>query len=334
MPTLGLAVDQGEAKEEFKRRLPRLPGAYGKLRLKAIRVIRHKPGKRCVVEYDLRVQHPDMPLETVTVIGKVRARRFGNEGYRLLDQIWNAGFDSASPDGISVPEPVGVIPRFQMWFQRKVPGETATRLLGAPGGVELAGRIAAAIHKLHQANIPAERRHGMADELRILHACLAKVVALKPEWSERLHRLAAACDRLGASVPEPRACGIHRDFYPAQVIAGAGEPAPRDTRHPTRIYLIDFDLYCVGDPGLDVGNFIGHTTEQSLRELGDPRGLAAAEQALAERFIELSGESCRPAIEAYTALTLVRHIYLSTQFPKRQEFTPALLELCEQRLSK
>ena len=122
-------------------------------------------------------------------------------------------------------------------------------------------------------------------------------------------------------MPEPRACGIHRDFYPAQVLVD-----------DARLYLIDFDLYCAGDPGLDIGNFIGHMAEQSLRELGDPFAWTKQEQALQERFIELSGEFCRPAIQAYTTLTLVRHIYLSTQFPKRQEFTPALLQLCEQRL--
>jgi len=321
LPSLTLALNPVAAKEEFKRRLPLLSGVNGKLRLKAIRVIRHKPGRRCVVEYDVRVQRPDLPPETVTLIGKTRVRRFGNEGYRLQERIWNAGFDSASADGISVPEPIGVIPRFRMWFQRKVPGETATRLLGGPGGVELAQHIAAAIHKLHQANVPTERRHGMADELRILHECLAKVLEQRPDWSKRLERLLASCDRLGESVPEPRACGIHRDFYPAQVVV-----------QQERICLIDFDLYCLGDPALDIGNFIGHMTEQSLRELGDARAWAKQEGALEDRFVELAGERCRAAITAYTTLTIARHIYLSTQFPSRQAFTPALLELCEKRL--
>jgi glycosyltransferase involved in cell wall biosynthesis len=322
LPTLAVALNPTEAKEEFKRRLPRLSGANGKLRLKAIRVIRHKPGRRCVVEYELRVQRPNLPAESVTLIGKARVRRFGNEGYRLQERIWNAGFDSASSDGISVPEPIGVIPRFRMWFQRKVPGESAMRLLGGPGGIELAQRIAAAIHKLHQANVPTERRHEMADELRILHECLGKVREQKPEWSERLDRVLAGCDRLAARVPEPRRCGIHRDFYPAQVVVQG-----------PRIYLLDFDLYCLGDPALDVGNFIGHMTEQSLRETGDARAWAKPERALEDRFVELGGEKCRAAIAAYTTLTLVRHIYLSSQFPSRQAFTPALLELCEERLA-
>lgn len=45
-----------------------------------------------------------------------------------------------------------------------------------------------------------------------------------------------------------------------------------------------------------------------------------------------AGEPVRPAVRAYTLLTLARHVYLSTLFPERQPFTARLLELCEERL--
>src|SRR5207249_11416229 len=99
-----------------------------------------------------------------------------------------------------------------------------------------------------------------------------------------------------------------------------------------RLYLLDFDLYCEGDPGLDVGNFLGHVTEQALRTRGDPAALAGVERALEERFVELSGEATRPAVRAYATLTLARHVYLSTRFPDRRPYTERLLELCEERL--
>ena len=131
----------------------------------------------------------------------------------------------------------------------------------------MARRIAEAIHKLHQANLPTERVHTMADELRILRECFDKVVAQRPEWTGRLARLMVACGKLGARVPLPKACGIHRDFYSSQVIVERGLQ-PASTRAggngsgvnaalPGRLWLIDFDLYCQGDPALDVGNFIG-----------------------------------------------------------------------------
>ena len=113
-------------------------------------------------------------------------------------------------------------------------------------------------------------------------------------------------------------------------------PSSLETPHPSslayRLFLIDFDLHCEGDPGLDIGNFLGHITEQSLRALGDPQALADREQALEERFVALSGEATRAAVQAYATLTLVRHIHLSTLFPERRPFTSRLLELCEERL--
>ena len=161
----------------------------------------------------------------------------------------------------------------------------------------------------------------MTDELRILHECLPRVGDAHPRLQRRLARLLTACDRRGASVAEPRSCGIHRDFYPAQVLLDGA-----------RLWLIDFDLYCKGDPALDVGNFIGHVTEESLRTLGDAEALQDREIAMEKRFVELTCESARPAVQTYTALTLARHVYLSTQFPERAPFTERLLELCEERL--
>jgi aminoglycoside phosphotransferase (APT) family kinase protein len=162
----------------------------------------------------------------------------------------------------------------------------------------------------------------MADELRILHECFGKVAALKPEWAGRLAELLAACEKLGASVPPPKPCGIHRDFYPAQVLVDGAQ-----------LWLIDFDLYCLGDPGLDVGNFIGHVTEQALRERGDANALVNVERALEDRFVELSGELVRASVRAYAMLTLARHVFLSTRFPERAPLTERLLELCEERLA-
>jgi glycosyltransferase involved in cell wall biosynthesis len=332
LPSLRLALEPVEAKRQLKRRLQSLAGPGSSFRLKAIRVVRHKPGRRCVIEYEARLERPGMAGETVTMIGKTRVRRFGKEGYRLQELLWRAGFDSRSADGISVPEPVGVIPRFQMWLQQKVAGPTATTVLPGPEGVELARRIADAVHKLHQANVPTARRHTMADELRILHECLAKVAARKPDWSARLSRVAQACDTLGGTLPEPCVCGIHRDFYPAQVVVASESCAHSAGPSGARLYLIDFDLYCLGDPALDVGNFLGHMTEQALRELGNARGMADREQALEERFLALAGETSRQAVRAYATLTLIRHIYLSDQSPERMPFSAALLALCEERL--
>ncbi len=320
LPQARLALDPTEVEPQLER-LSRLAGKGGRVRLLAIRVIRYKPGRRCMLEYDVAVPTATGARE-LTLIGKMRARHHARVPCRLLDTLWNTGFDANSNDGISVPEPAGVISRFNLWLQHKVPGRPLGDLLSGSEGTALARRVVDAVHKLHIAGVPTERRHTLADELRILHERLPRVAQEHPGWSQRLEHLLAACDRLGADLPPPVEHGIHRDFYADQVIVD-GE----------RLYLLDFDLYCAGDPALDIGNFAGHIIEQRLRLSGDSLALAECEQALVERFVELAGPASRHAVAVYTTLTLVRHIYLSTLFPERRVLTGKLLELCEQRLS-
>ena len=291
------------------------------LELRAIRVVRYKPQRRCLVEYDLAVEDLDGRPEQLTAIGKVRSRSYGKSGPRLLAALREAGFDDAAADGISVPEPLGHVASLRMWLQRKVIGVDLGAQLAGPNGVQLARRVADAAAKLHRARVPPERRHLMEDELRILHDCLPRVVQQHPEWEARIQAVLSACVRLGESLAEPALTGIHRDFYPQQIVL-AGD----------RLYLLDFDLYCSGDPALDVGNFIGHLSEHALRVEGNISALAAVEGALEDRFCELSGEQLRASVRAYALLTLVRHIYLSGILPGRAAVTAALFEHCEERL--
>ena len=312
MPFLCDALDP----EAIESQLSRYVLGNTRFALRAVRVARHKAGRRCLIEYELELD--DAP---VTLLGKVRAKGLDSVAYQVTASLRRAGLGPESENGISVPEALGSIPVWNMWLQRKVSGVTATELLVQPGGVELARRIAAAIHELHQVSVPVSRRHTMQDELRILHERLPRVAQENPAWSKRLERVLDACDRLGAATRVTGSCGIHRDFYPDHVIVDGD-----------RLYIIDLDLYCEGDPALDIGNFSAHLIEQGLRASGDPDALAAVRTALEEAFYELAGQGSREAVAAYTALTLVRHIHISTLLPKRRRLSERLLELSEQSL--
>jgi hypothetical protein len=319
LPFLAAALCPAEAERQLTALgWPRAGGA-GRARLTAIRVTRYKPGRRCLIEYDVALG--DGPVPAVTLLGKARAKGADQVTYALMKALCHGGFDGHSPDGVSVPEPVGVVPAFGMWVQRKAPGVPVTRLVGGAGGAALARRVAEAAHKLHRVGPLSPRRHAMADELTTLGDLLATLALERPGWARRLDRLMDGCRRLAAAVPETDHRGIHRDFYPDQVLVDG-----------PRLYLLDFDLYCAGDPALDAGNFLGHLTEQSLRAFARPDALADVERALEDRFVELTGPACRPAVRAYAVLTLVRHVALSTRFPERRPFTERLLEVCEERL--
>lgn len=322
MPFLPAALTPAEIRREFSRCLPRLFATDNPTRLTAASVVRYKPGRRCLIEYDLETSSPGAGIETLTLIGKARARGLDEAAFRRQHLLWDSGFAADAADGVSVPAPIGLIPSFQMWLQRKVPGVVATGLLAEPGGGALAERIAQAVYKLHAANIPARRRHTIADELHILRERLSLVSQAQPRWRPRLDRLLTACERLAARMPQARPRGIHRDFYPDQLLVDVG-----------RLWLLDLDLYCEGDPALDIGNFLGHMTEYALRELNHPDALRAQEMALEARYLALADARVdSAAVRGYKTLTLARHIHISTLFADRRAFTQDLLELCEQRL--
>lgn len=321
MPQLALALDAERARKLLKRGLPRLLPGGQILRLKAIRVVRHKPGKRCVIEFDVFIEPPTGTSETFTILGKIRAHRYGNTGFRLQEAFWESGFDDRSADNISVPEPLGVIPELQMWFQRKIPARTASMVLDRENRPELASRIAEAAVKIHQASVPPSKKHSLDDELGILHDCFLQVAQRRPEWGTRLEELFARCRRTSEALGDRPATGIHRDFYADQILFSGD-----------RLFVIDFDLYCEGDPALDIGNFSGHLIEQGLRIHGRADALQKARLALEERFLELSGRGHSEAVDLYRVLTLARHIFLSTQFPERTHLTEPLLQLCETQL--
>lgn len=297
----------------MERRLGALGG-----RLEEIRVVRHKPGRRCVVEYRLRA--PDG--EACTLLGKLRASHRAETAFGLMRAFRAAGFDDAAADGICVAEPVACFPELGMWLQRKVAGRVASELLAGPEAAALAAWIAEADHKIQRAGVPARRGHGIADELRILDERLALLAAAQPPLAPRLARLLAACRRRAGRLRDPVRCGIHRDYYADQLIVAG-----------SRLYVIDFDLYCSGDPVLDMGNFIGHVLEQALREHGDAAALDAVVQAGRARFLELAGAGSAAALDAYADLTLVRHIWLSSLSGARRHLTGALLALCEERFA-
>lgn len=322
LPTMTAALDPAAAEAALRDPLASLsPG--GRIHVEGARVLAHKPGRRCLIEYALRLQHEDGSCERLVALGKIRAGRSGRSGDRLLRAFWNAGFSAGSADNISVPEPLGAVPALRMWMQRKVEGQLASVLVPLRGAEATMERLARAVVKLHAAGVPATRRHTMADELRILDRCLAQVATQRPTLASCLERLMRRCERAAALLPEPAWCGSHRDFYADQAIVAG-----------SRVFLLDFDLYCEADPGLDVGNFLGHVAEQAIRMAGHPAAFEPVERALEERFVGLAGEHVRASVQVYAALTLARHVYLSARIAGREALVGAMLEAADERLGR
>ena len=208
-----------------------------------------------------------------------------------------------------------------MTLQAKVLGTPATELLVGADGIALSCRIAQALVKLHRSGVVPTRTHTIDDEMSILRQRLADAAAARPELARRIEALRIACEEVASSLPLPaQLIGTHRDFYADQVLVASD-----------RLYLLDFDLFCLGDPALDAGNFIAHLTELALRTLNNAIALAAHERAFEDEFCALHGRDMHNSIRGYATLTLARHVWISHNIAQRRPWTQQILALCERR---
>ncbi|MBV5260097.1 phosphotransferase [Synechococcus moorigangaii CMS01] len=315
MPWLPFALDPSLAQQHFLKIFPTLQ------RVKEARLLRHRVGRRALIAYHLETDGGEQ-----TILGKIRAKGTDRKSYGYQRALWENGFHGDSKDGLSVPEPLAMIEPWRMWLQRWVPGQPATKLLPTQSG--LPEKIAALAHKIHTHSVPTPKLHTIADELQILGDRLRDLAQQQPQWQGKIQNFMAQSERLGQMLEQqPRpSTTIHRDFYADQILV-AGD----------RLWLVDLDLYCQGDPAVDLGNFIAHMTEQSLRTWGDPEAMLNQEQALKAAFLAKQTPinfDLSAAIDIYTSLTLLRHLAISWRIPERRPNIPALIELCGDRLAQ
>jgi tRNA A-37 threonylcarbamoyl transferase component Bud32 len=325
LPFLARALDPGTALAALTEPAGPFAAGRGSAAMLGIRVMRHKPGRRCLIAYTVEHRPRWGRPQTLRLLGKVRAKGLDRHAYEINKRLWHAGFSVRSHDGIAVPRAMGVVPAFHMWLQEAVPGRRAGDVMQSHESRFIGQRVAESLAKLHRCPPVHPRRHTVSDELDILQCRLSALAVRHPELAERLIGVARECDRITADLDEGLVRGIHRDFYQDNVLVD-GE----------RIWLVDLDLYSRGQPAIDAGNFSAHLIELALREGMRQRDIENGIAAFERRYLEL----VKPAVGAgdlnvCTTLALARLVSISSQIPGREQLLHPLLDLCEQRtLSK
>lgn len=309
-PDLSREVISPWARQAFER---------DRLELKTIRVLRHKPGRRCMIAYEF---HEGSLGEPRILLGKVHSKRRHDRSYQLQKALWDDGFDDRSNDGISVAKPVAIVPQWKMWLQQYVSGLSGWEILNQPSSGSALFLMADATRKLHQSDLITQKNHTIDDEIAILEERLNHVVNAKPRLAERVEKVLEGCKALATALDPSTTATIHRDFYPDQVLF-----------HHGRVYLLDLDLLCHGNPSLDVGNYSAHLLEMAIRRPKESKRLTSAASQLVQNYTQNEQSEAQAEIEVFTTLSLARHIHISTQFNDREFATDRIVAACEGRLA-
>lgn len=270
-------------------------------------LLRHKPGKRLLVEYSL--QGVDEQIEQV--IGKVRLnKRFDQKVIQLHDDL-----QVLHSSGVRVPHVVGTLPKINLWLQEKISGHTVT----PDSPLEIHRAVGQALAELHCSKLKIERSHTIQDELAVLRKQFEQWLYPVSEYSCKSESLLHSCLKLVDDLIPGDSTIIHRDFYFDQVLSS------RDG-----IALLDFDLATMGPPELDVGNYLAHLDELAMRNHMEQDCCRAGEAFLAG-YVERRPWLQHSNVEIWRYLSLARLVAISRRIANRADFTSRLLEICRSR---
>ncbi len=277
-------------------------------------LMRHKPGRRALVAYDL-VLREDGKLRRQRLTGKLRAKGLDRRTPSLHVELRDLGLDGG--DGVGVPAVHGAVEDLGLWLQERVPGVPLGALLvpgGATGPLRLVGT---ALARLHGTPIAPWREWRVDDELNVLGQALDRAALHRPDLAAECRTLCNFATQKLKALPAGDTAGIHRDFYFDQVIVDKD-----------RVWLLDLDLYAAGDPALDLGNFLAHLDELGLRLYGAPEALRPQGEAFVDGYRAAAAYPPDTGrIETWRAVSLARHVYLSMAITGRAHTTDRLLAL-------
>jgi len=238
-------------------------------------VVRYKPGRRCTCRYDVRLG-PTGSSRCARFYAKTFASERGATVFEVTRMVTAA---RACGPTVSLPEPVGYLPRLKLLVQQEVPGAPAAVAL-ITGEERLIARVADALHALHSSQLELRRRHDLSNELDSL--------------VERVDRLCAECRALA---PIARHClrPVHRDFYHDQILVTE-----------RGLSVLDFDDATMSEPAVDVANFLAHLRLLSLQATGRADGLTPIATAFTHRYQDLDPALDRGLVQFLEGATLLR----------------------------
>jgi hypothetical protein len=310
MPWLAAATDPVQVTTLMRA----LPWISQSATVESAWIRRHKPGRRCLIEY--AVSGYGAPI-----LGKTRAKGLDLRTATLAERMRRNGFGDTAADGIEVPPFLGSVPALRMWLQMGVAGESAGALL-ASGRLDVAERLVQAIRKLQRHGPVPERTHTLGDELDILRQRLDSLAARRPRIATHLARVVDGCQRLVSSLPDAPLAPAHRDFYPEQVLIDG-----------SRVVLLDLDLYALAHPALDVGNCIGHLLQRALQHPEEAAALDTVIRRMRDASASQLPRGDPRAVDGFATLTLARLIEIADRLSDRHHLVEPLLETCVQRLA-
>ena len=282
-----------------------------------VKVLHYAPHRRCVLQYMMEL--PEGPMR---VVGKLY--RTGSEVAQAR-HIQDRLRPLAKAHGINIPRVLGVVEGLNLLLMEWVNGINMRDHLLETRSVddarEVARRAAETLAAIHSLHIEGQRMRTLENDLKGIRVRAKRFHLVAPQLARQvdalLDRIALLAGRCTAGTPAL----IHGDYTPRQMLLNGGQLA-----------VLDFDMTCLGDPAIDVGNFMAqllkeavYTGKDYLRQLSsyflDEYEACSSRDGLAERVRLMQSLACvRLAVRRF------RHEPYSYAVEGPQSFPVLMLE--------
>ena len=261
------------------------------------RSVVHASRSRPVVRWTVALDSGSGTSTLLAVIGKAYRAGGGEQAWRLLRSLRQAGFDDAE---LRVPAPYGFDPSRQLLAQEEAPNTTLHSLLdGDPRSAApeagRAGRWLARLHRVRGVHAPELA----ADFERLKMAEYAEALAgLLPKAAARVGELTAVT--IEELARADGSCVLtHGDFQPKNIHLDLH-----------RLVVIDFDRAAWAPAGRDLGHFIGQTLTMGASRHGNLAAAVPWVDTFLEDYLAAGGdEGAIRSVPAYVARTFAEVLF-------------------------
>ncbi len=228
---------------------PMLPD-YTNVRVKRVDLLRYRPGRRCVLRYEIEHEGGGIDL-----VGKLYADR--DRAQLVAKKL--AALSSQATDELMLAAPIGEPANNGLLLMECLRGSNLGDELEATASRDKNERAvraaAAALAAFHRFGLKSTERRSLQTELNNLRARLRPVHDVALDLARDIEALLTQVEARFAALPQATECVIHGEYKPNQLLVDDGQ-----------IAVVDLDRACIGDPAIDVGNFAGVLRKEVLFE--------------------------------------------------------------------
>ena len=252
------------------------------VRLGAPKIIKHRPGRRAVVRYDLGGEPRAI---FVKVFASDRAARVAAR----TDAV-----HTAVAGRVHVPRVLALDRDDRLVVLTGIAGRPLDELVRA-GELDAPARAGAALAALHIGDAALQVRHGVEDELTATTRQLAGLTALDADLGRAARDAYDDVAGMLLRLDSWRYLPAHRDCHPAQILLTADA-----------VGFIDLDDACLTEPAVDLGNLIAHLDLLAIQDQPIAARCNAAALAIVTGYRAAGGDVEDALLAACRAVALVR----------------------------